>query len=413
MSDKIGILTHFGSFQPGYALAVGWHERARMLDYFGVDFDFLVNETCADGFYPHQKNVLAAIPSQKSFNERVRFFERDYKKVLQDYKAIFTADLLYQKGGNFLPQNQALRNVQKDLKNNPWFFHWVHSGFIDPSHKKAYPDNLRFQSMPNSTMVYMNYSELDGLKKMYNTNDAACVWNPKDIRSFNEFDNLSWEICARMQLWDKDIVQIFPVCSTRMVAKGITKVGKVFGALKRQGKKVALIIANANANPVKVDVEERKGWFGRKQNLEYGKEVLFTSDLTNGLALSRKAVSDIFKVSNVFVFGSLREVCPNTLLEAKVSNNLLVINEALPCAREFAGDSPNTIYFRSGGLTPGNDNASLECWDVLKSDKTNYDNLAKLIIKRVRPLSHLWEHSFENIWYLQLKPLLRSKGIRV
>jgi len=55
-SMKVAICSHFGGFQPSYALHVGWHERGRILERYGVDFDFLVNEKCKDKLYPHQKN---------------------------------------------------------------------------------------------------------------------------------------------------------------------------------------------------------------------------------------------------------------------------------------------------------------------------------------------------------------------
>ena len=64
---KVGILTHFTSFNPGYALHVGWLERAKMLQYFGVNFDFLLSIKNKSDVYPRSKKIL---PKVRRWNKR-------------------------------------------------------------------------------------------------------------------------------------------------------------------------------------------------------------------------------------------------------------------------------------------------------------------------------------------------------
>lgn len=402
---KIGILSHFGSFQEGYALHLGWLERAKLLQYFDQDFDFLVNKNSASDIYPNCKKVLKHISISKPFKERVKFFEQDYTKLLSEYNVVLTADIVYQRRGNFLAQNQALRKVIPKLKAH--FFHWVHSAWVNRPPGLQYPETLRFMPMENSTLVYMNESEKAGVAQMFGVpvNDVACVYNPKDFRSFNNFHPLSWKITQELDIPNKNVVQILPLCSTRMDAKGIDAVIQVFAAFKRQGLSVALIIANANARAVQDAITVKKN-FMISQGLQEGQDFLFTSSITNNYPLPRQAVADLFKVANLFAFASYREVSPNVLLEAKISGNLLVLSNRLPCLSEFGG--PDAIYFDATAKTPGvqDDQAGDLQLVTYHNEEDYFDGLAKQIMERVPSRKHLWEFSFENIWHKQLKPLL-------
>lgn len=408
---KIGILTHFNSFQAGYALAVGWLERALLLEYFGQDFDFLVNETCPEGLYPHQRSCLPRIGEDCPFHDRAMFFRKAYRKLLKDYDVIMTADLIYQRKGNFLAWNQAMRWANEDFRvqgRKKRWLHWIHSAFTNRE-KASYPESLRFSPMKDSTLVYMNKSEKGGVAQMYGVDpgDVACVYNPKDPRSFGGFHRDAWEVTKLLDIPNKDVVQVFPHCTTRADAKGLNVVIDVFAALKRQGARVALVLANANAKAygfqikVKRDRAERLG-------LEYGKDLLFTSDITKDCSpLCREAVANLFSISNVFVFGSRREVCPNVLLEAKISGNLLVVNENLAPGIEFAG--PKAITFPCTTKIPGVPDGKGDSKRVLLGP-SSYDALAREIIVKVDLRRNLWEFSFDRVWNEQLKPLIYEEG---
>jgi glycosyltransferase involved in cell wall biosynthesis len=406
-NKKICILSHFGSFQDSYALHVGWLERARMLEYFNIDFDFLVNDNCNTNIYPHQRNVLKNISKMLKFKERVKFFEKEYVKLLKDYDIILTCDMVYQRGGNFLPQNQAMRNASKYLKAH--WFHWIHSAWTHPDTNTKYPDTLRNEMPPRSTLVYMNNSEIDGVAKMYNTDikNVGCVWNPKDIRSFKDFHPFAWEVTKKLDIPNKDIIQIFPHCATRMDAKGINSIIKIFASLKDKGQKIALVMANGNASRVLSNIKKKKEYM-KNLGLVDGEDFLFTHEITELKPFPRKAVADIFSISNIFIFASYREVSPNVLLEAKISDNLLVLNKRLKCVSEFGGK--NAIYFESSFKTPGIRDGEPGDMQIVKynNEKKYFYNLADAIIKNIRSKKHIWKFSYENIWKNQLYPLLNS-----
>ena len=416
MNCKIAILTHFSQFIPSYALAVGWLERARMFEFFDQDFDVLVNENCPKNNFPHQRECLKTFDSKEPFERRVEFFVEHYKDILAPYDIIMTADLIYQHKGNFLAWNAAMRLVNdyfKSIGKPKFWLHWIHSGWISRPRNPQYPESLRHSMMDDSFIVYMNKSEANGAASMYGTglDNIRCVYNPKDPRSFFEMHPLVWEVTQKLDIPNKDVVQVFPHCSTRMHSKGINEVVAVHAAIKRQGKSVALVMANANARQVPVELDMQKVYM-EKAGLEYGKDVFFTSDLTEDKQpFPRKAVSDMFRLSNLFAFGSWREVCPNVLLEAKISDNLLVVNKNLPCAKEFAAH-PRTIYMDTTSKIPGRPDGKNDR-DIRRIHESYWDDLARKILEVLPSRKHMWEYGYNTIWSTQMYPLIQEAMFRL
>lgn len=420
---KIGILSHFAGFQPSYALHVGWHERAKLLDHFDQDFDFLVDHNVKEEHYPHQLACLPTIKSGRPFEERAKYFADAYKEILKPYDTILTADLLYQIKGNFLAYNQALRWASPELKAN--WYHWIHSGWMQrPGTLPTYPENLRWElpepERGNHKIIYLNSWELNAVASMYNTTgkQVACVYNPKDPRTFFDFSEIACEIVETLDLPSKDVVQIFPHSSERMESKGIDAIIRVFSALKRKGLNVAIIFANANYRSVMQEIKDKKKEMKEKYNLIEDEDYLFTSDLMGKhnpfKPLSRKDVADLFRMSNLFVFGSWRETVGNVFQEAKAAGCLLVLNSGLPSAREMGGR--DAIFFQTTYKTPGvrdGHTGDTKLVTYQPNETAYFDMYADIIIQRMQlllPLRERWQFSWEWIWHNQFKPLLYGKG---
>jgi glycosyltransferase involved in cell wall biosynthesis len=298
-----------------------------------------------------------------------------------------------------------MRHAQEDFRVRglgKWWLHWVHSAWTAHRPNAKYPENLRYEPMPNSNIVYMNGAERQGIASQYGVDpdDIGVVYNPKDFRSFHNFTSLAWDITRKLSIPTKDIVQIFPFCSTRMKAKGIDDVIRTHAAIKRQGKSVALVLANSNSNGMHNFIDMKKAQ-AKELGLVEGDDFLFTSDITGKEALPRETVANLFLASNVFVFGSWREVCPNVVLEAKISGNLLAINAGLSCAHEFGGDE--AIYFSGTAKRPGVPDGGAA--DRIET-ATDYDDLARKIIAKAPDQTAKWEYSYERIWNDQFLPLL-------
>ncbi len=412
---KIGILSHFGSFQASYALHVGWFERARLLQHFNQDFDFLVDKHCKADLFPNQVNMPSGrVKTSRDFKERAEHFAELYKEILQPYDIVLTADVLYQIKANFLAYNQGVRWAAPHL-NCRWA-HWIHSGWMRrPQPLPRYPESLRWELPKDGRhrVVYLNSWELNDVAAMYNTSgkNVYCVYNPKDPRTFFNFSDMTCEIIKKLNLPEKDIVQIFPHSAERMDAKGIDAVIRVFSALKRAGARVAIIFANANSRSVQTEIANKKTHMAQRYNLIENEDYLFTSDMmVNRRPLPRRDVADLFRMSNLFVFGSWRETVGNCFQEAKAAGNLLVLNQGLPSACEMGGK--DAIYFQSTHKTPGVRDGYTGDTRVVNyspSEDAYFDAYANIILDRLSSMPKLtdrWQFSWEWIWENQFKQLI-------
>ena len=407
---RVAILSHFQKFAPSYALAVGWYERAKMMEYFGVDFTFFTAKNCPPGCFPHQESVLKTIPGSRPFEFKVEEFTQQYLELLHDFDVVLTADMIYQRKGNFLAWNQAARNCTRLIK--PWWLHWIHSSWsIRPGNLNLKdPDSLRYQMMDRSFLVYLNEAESGQLVQMYDTDPdhVRFVHNPKDPRVFYNMHPYSWEIIKRLRLYEKDVVCVFPHCSTRMEAKGIDAVLRVIAGLKEAGLSVGLVFCNANARKVQAEIEEKRGHAALMQ-LEEGTDYMFTHDLDNFADMPRQVVRDLMQISNIFVFGSWRETTGNVFQEAQISNNLLVLNENLPCLKELARKD-KVVWLKNTYKTPGRrdgQTGDLQNVAYVPDEKKYFTQLAQVqIIPKLDSKRYMWAFGFERIWHTQMEPLL-------
>jgi len=409
---KVAILSHFQQFAPSYALAVGWYERAKMLEYFAVDFVFFTAKNCKPGSFPNQSSVLHTIPGSRPFDFKVEKFTAQYIELLHDFDVVLTPDIVYQRKGNFLAWNQAARNAAKVIK--PWWCHWIHSSWTErPGNLNLKdPDSLRYQMMDRSFLVYLNKSESGNLVQMYDTEPkwVRHVHNPKDPRVFFDMHKFSWDIIKQLKLYEKDAVCIFPHCSTRMDAKGIDTVIRVMAAIKKQKKSVGLVFCNANARKVQPEIDEKRNVMKGKGLIE-GEDYMFTHDLDNYKPMPRKVVRDLMQISNIFVFGSWRETTGNAFQEAQITDNLLVLNDNLMCLHELARKD-NVVWLNTSFKTPGRKDGQTGDLQLVKYNPNEDDYFEWLVTTEIIPLlyskQYMWDFNFERIWYTQFKPLLEE-----
>jgi len=228
---------------------------------------------------------------------------------------------------------------------------WTHSapsGQINVS--KESPHRFRYQLPLGAKLVYLNnYHALD-LAEMYNTtlSEVRVVPNSVDPRTFMNLHPLVYDLINKYDLLSADYMGIYPLSSTRMVdGKQIQKAVKVMSKLKERGHVVRYIICNAHAN---ADHEKYTIQKLQESFMGFGlspSEVIFTSleqvpEYEHGVP--REVVSQLFQLSNVFVFPTISENCSLILLEAMMSKNILVLNDDARMLREFAQE--NALYFK-------------------------------------------------------------------
>jgi len=194
---------------------------------------------------------------------------------------------------------------------------------------------------PNSKIVYMNETDALRIAESYGAtlDDVRVVYNTKDVRDFFSFGEIASKLMEDNDLLGADIMQVFPFSTPRHEGKQIKKVIRLFANLKKLGHKVKLVLATAHAGRHPNIIQELR---------EYGESVMLDKDdliitAEQGFphGIPRDAIANLFQISDLFIFPSTSEVCPNVLLEASLAGNFLVINESLPCLKEFC--SPKAL----------------------------------------------------------------------
>ena len=375
---RIGILTTFSDFGPEYSLVSVVKNQLEMLIQNGYSAVlFTLPQFKDDDQVPKGVEIRKIVPQfvlepygsydlntqiPDDFESNAKIAQTAFEENMQDINVMLTHDIFFI--NSFLIYNKAVRDAMIDkLKGIRWF-NWLHSGpSLRPSNI-PYPHTLRYSIPPNSKMVYMNDTDVLRMAEMYGgtLEDFRVVNNPLDLPEFLNFHPLSKKLYYNYKLYKADIIQVYPVSTPRMESnKQVSKVIRIFGKLKKQGKDVRLIICNAHAN-----AEGEKKEIENILKLAEGEgltreEVIFTSLVDAPQwehGVPHKVVSDLFLLSNLFIFPSVSENCPLILLEAAACKNLLVLNNSFPVFKDFFGGE--ALYFEFGSVIKNVDYKDIE-----------------------------------------------------
>lgn len=363
MKKTVGFLTTFYEWSPQYSLTSVVHDQlvAHVKNGYRTVL-FVLESFKDDDKVPKGVEIRKVLPQiilepysgmsyPDSIQEDVDKIASALKEHCRDIDFIVAHDWIFI--DTYLPYNMGLREAELPAKQ----FHWIHSA---PSPRPDIKDNHhanRYSLPRNSKLVYLNHDKALALAEMYATplNNVKVVNNSTDPRTFWELDPIVKTMIDKYSLLDADIISVYPVSTPRMVdGKQIDIVIKIHGFLKKLGYKTRLIVPNAHAN-----AEREKNLVKGMQDLAKNQgltpyEVIFTSTDGHEHGIPRNAVSDLFRLANLFIFPSTSENCSLILLEAMLSGNLLVLNKDCSGMQEFGGES--ALYFKFGNLDMGTRN---------------------------------------------------------
>ena len=274
----------------------------------------------------------------------------------------------------YIPYCGAIHEVcQYELIKAKWLL-WTHSAPSGRQITEGSYHNYRFQLPRNAKLVYLNNYHALALAEMYGTflSEVRVVPNSVDPRTFWNLDPFVTNLINKYDLLSAYYFGVYPLSSTRMVdGKQVHKAVKVFAKLKAQGHNIKYVICNAHANN-----QREKDTIKNLQVMftDWGltsNEVIFTSledSPKNEDGVNREIISQLFLLSNLFVFPTISENCSLILLEAMLSKNLLVLNANVPQLREFGGN--NALYFEFNGK---------DTTVNYKDEEGYYSDIAKII----------------------------------
>jgi len=392
---KIAIITHFNrcpdSFSPGKAVK----NQIKILRSYGHEVVFFTQEGSTLNIGCEMRPVVPKFKRQKNIvNEEIKakFIDVLRQELTDDFDLAITHDFYID---DCITYREAVRECGVPIK----WLHWARSGVGRPINYKM--DNARY--------VYMNYADVGRFANRIGVSKdlVRVVFNEKDPSLMFRWNPVTKMISDRMRLWEKDVIQVYPICTTRMDAKGMNSVIRVFAQLKNAGKNVALVICNSNGRK-RVKEIDSKLEFAESLGLVRDKDICFTSTFANEeykieSEVPHEVVSQLFGVSNLFVFPTSAEVCSNVLLEASMSKNLIVLNSDLPSLFDFADKnsvlshpftSAHSIHY-SGRDDASNMTLAKQIIGQLESNKAD------------KQFRHVWSvHNIHSIYREMLEPIL-------
>lgn len=396
---RVAILGAFSSLPDTYSVARVASEQLRAFVNEGVDCRMWTLDHLKLDEVPQdiREYVTPTIRPQKMIEDvvdttRSDMYAADILAAFRDYEPthVITHDLLFQ--ASHIDFAKAVHDLEPMTRSACWF-HYLHSSVHGDSGGKSVPVWRR--SLPEAHfLIYPTQADTALVAKRYNTSAKrvyACP-NVHDPRSRWRLSDAAQKIIEDTHLMQKDVVQIFPACGTRLNAKGLSHAISLFAAMKNRGKKVLLLVLNANGG-CEASVQNVQNARKLADRLRLGEDELVISserwpEWQDGI--SQADVAALFMLSTLFVFPSIAEANPLSLIEAMQSGCLCVLNKNVPGIVEQATadsiwadfpsvDRPNIVYDeptpakgRKKKMTVGTNDAYL-----------NYiDNLAEIVLER-------------------------------
>lgn len=374
---KIAIVTHFNRAPDSYSPGRAVRNQIKMLLEYGHEVVFFVTEGSTLDVGCEMRPVMPKFKREKNIvNEdaKKKIIDILRRELTSDFDIAITHDFYIDDCITF---REAIKESSVPIK----WIHWARSGIGHPIDFK----------MDNAKYVYMNYADAGIFANRIGVTEdkVRVIFNEKDPSLFFNWSPITKYISDHMRLWEKDIIQTYPMCTTRMGAKGLNSVISTFAKLKELGNNVCLIIPNSNGKRRKDDINSQ---------LEHAKslgltdqDIVFTSTLSNDefqihSEVPNKVVAELMQLSNLFIFPTIAEVGPNVLLEASMTKNLLVLNEDLPLLFDFADEGSVLKY-------PFTSSRNMH---YSGRDDNSIERLAKDIIGQLK--SNKSDVQFRRIW---------------
>ena len=394
MSKTISILTTFYAWDKQYSLTSVVNDQIiANLKYGYKVVLFVLPSFKDDQKVPQGTEIRKVVPqlilegyrdfqTPPNWKKDVEKVVEAFEKHLEDIDVVISHDLHFQEW--FTPYAAAIHEVCNRGKLKCKWLLWTHSA-PSPKPDVEWPHSARFNLPKGAKLIYLNNSDATILlAESYNTwlSEVRVVHNSVDPRSFWNLHPFTKYLIDKYDLLSADYMAIYPLSSTRMVSgKQVDKAVKIMSKLKKLDNKVRYVVCNAHANAENEkktikDLQEKFSDWGLSNT-----EIIFTSLEQAPIyeqGVPREVVSDLFQLSNLFIFPTNSENCSLILLEAMLAKNLLVLNRDCPSLREFGKE--NALYFSFGGLGA----------DTKYDDEEKYyEDIAKIIENQMginRPL---------------------------
>ena len=419
------VLTTFNSYDASYSLNLVAEDQIKMLLIGGYKPILIVNE----GFEPKGAYADERVEIEKVFKatasndgilpstwkDEVKKLEVAYQEIFEKHKVdvVITHDLISQPAA--LVNNMAGREVAKKMPKISWknFVHSVFSSNVESNILEV--SKAGRMPWPNSNLVFPNSYDRSRLARNFNVEEPTVltVPHPTDVLSFFDFENPLRKIIEDKNVLDKEVVLVYPCRLDN--GKQPHVIIEIAAALKRLGTSVCAIIVDfASTGGAKVDYRNSMKDLAVERGLN-DEEAFFLSeqDPVYKYSGTKKTISNLFSISNVFVLPSKSETYSLVAQESALCGNFMILNFDFPVMREIYGsEHPKFFKFSSNiDINTGMDGATnTEYSDPL----AYYEDIARYVkftvrndrvlamktkIRRERNLAAVFRNYFEPMLY--------------
>ncbi len=424
---KIAILTMFNGLSNTYSLVNVVESHLNIFLNKGLEVKMLVSEDCPDcdrfGVFADERLEWVKVTNRlngntihwrdytqttgklhSTFYDEVNCVAEDFVKYLEDVDVCFMHDILYQ-GWHYL-HNIAIRKAQKQLPKTK-FVSFTHSFPIN--RPKIFSEDFsgRFTKMDNTIFAYPTHSGLPALAKQYDVGEGKCraIYNINPI--FLGLSDEVLELHKEVDLLSPEILIVYPARLT--TGKQFEKVVQLGGAIKKYCEKSVRVVfcdfksMDIDSNVYKREIVSMGVYSGLSKE-----DIVFTSDRGFESGFPRKAVLDLFTLSNLYICPSFSESFGLTVIEASSRGNFIVLNQAVPALEEL-GKNINAYFMRWNARNFGYDTTE----NYIPSEELYNKEHAQIIINKMRENPVLTAktkartvYNDEWIWKNQLEPII-------
>lgn len=391
---RVVLLTTLSGFPPSYSVASVICDQARML---AMNPEWLVqiwvndsaNLALAPKDFPLNVEIVRCVPTVSRM-EPDQWAPADRDRIASVIRlnlmklgnaTVISHDLLFLR--THVAYAAAIHALG-EIRGFAWM-HVCHSaaGKRPTVDTPDFASPVRFTLPPGHKLLCLNPSQREPLARYYDTspdNVLVCP-NARDIVSWYDFHPIAAELTRQYGLDRADIVQVFPVCATRLEPKGVAKVIDIFGQIIHHGyKDCRLVLAVANAGGPRektrlAELRDRALTVGMKPD-----QLIITSEDFPETAVGgvpHRAIRDLFLVSNVFVFPSLSEASSLVLGEAALAGCFIVTNSALPETEHTTHGDQVRYDFGTLQRPQGSANLANVAYDIRHVLGVSQSNLSK------------------------------------
>ncbi len=312
---RIAIYHPFYNFADNYSLSHVAKEQMLMITEAGHECHF-ITQVKFKAKVPKGVEVYPVLESKS-----IKGIREATDELIATMDFVFTHDIVYLDA--YKKYDKAIREQIAEFPEVRWL-HWSHSA-PNPSEKR--------EPMENSTYILLNRWDLERLAEQYQIPIADCrlVYNPVSPDVWFDWHPFTKAIVDKHDLLDCDVILVLPFDTGRWEAKGGPKVVLLVEKLRERklNAKVVFINAAANSDGRRKQVEE---WVKDKE--EY---LIFTSreDVNYEVFVPRRVVREFMLFGDVFPLLSVSEGCSLSMLEAALSDMLVILNQDFPPFHEF------------------------------------------------------------------------------